>query len=112
MLEQMIRTIFTLAVTLFISGNIFTGCVYPAQKTEKVYEKVSDIKENTKSGVNQASRVADAEYQQFNTELDNRITAFEKSVAELQEKYATNNNGRKEFFVTKLAVLEERKSNK
>ena len=76
-------------------------------------DKVLEVKKevlNARSDINQANQDSDAEYQQFKTKQDNRIMAFEKSIAELQANYATNNNGRKAFIVTKLAALEQSKS--
>jgi len=107
------KTISTAAVILLFVTIICIACISPTQKVENVEEKVLDVQKdvlNAKSIINQANRDFDAEYQQFKTEQDNRIIAFEKSIAELQANYATNNNKRKAFYVTKLAVLEQSKA--
>lgn len=107
------KTISTVAVIFLLITIICIASISPSPKVENAEEKVLDVKKevlNARSDINQANQDSDAEYQQFKTKQDNRIIAFEKSIAELQANYATNNNERKAFTVTKLAALEQSKS--
>jgi Na+-transporting NADH:ubiquinone oxidoreductase subunit NqrC len=103
------KTISLVLVILLFITILFIAFISPTQTAENAEDKVLDAKKevlNAMSDLNKASRVSDAEYQQFKTDLDNRITDFEKSVAELQQKYSTNNTKRKAFYITNLAALE------
>jgi len=107
------KTIFSLAVTLFIAGNIFTGCVSPTQKVEKAEEKVMDAKEEVKEAqqdLNVIQQEAEMDYQQFRIVYDNKIMANEKSIAELKINIAGANEENKVTFKKKLAELERRNS--
>ena len=107
------KTISTVAVIFLLIVIICIACISPSPKVENAEDKVLEVKKevlNARSDINQANQDSDAEYQQFKTIQDNRIIAFEKSIAELQANFASNNNGRKAFIVTKLAALEQSKS--
>lgn len=105
------KTLFTLAVTTFIAGAIFTGCVSPSQKLENAEENVIDAKKavlDAQSDLNQARQDSITEYQQFKIESENRITANEISIEELQVKIVSANDENRALYVTKLAELQKR----
>jgi len=107
------KAISIVAVTFLFATIICIACITPSQKVENAKKKVLELKKdgfNAKSDVNQAIHDSDAEYQKFKTKQDNRIIALEKSIVELQAKYATNSKEKKPFYVTKLSVLEQRNS--
>lgn len=107
------KILFTLAVTTFIAGTIFTGCVSPSKKVEKAEEKVIEAKKDAieaRSELNQAYQDSITEYQQFKIEAENRITANEKSIEELRVKIVSANDENRVLYQTKLADLQKRNS--
>jgi len=105
------KTILKLAVTLFIAGNIFTGCVSPSQKVENAEEKVSDAKKEVKEAkqdLNVIQHDSEMDYQQFRIVYDNKIVANDKSIAELKINTAGANEENKVIYKKKLAELERR----
>ncbi len=105
------KTIFTLVITVFIAGTIFTACVSPSQKLENAEENVIDAKNaviEAQSDLNQAYQDSITEYQQFKIEAENRITANEKSIEELRTKIVSTNDENKVLYQTKLAELQKR----
>ena len=105
------KTIFTLTMTVFIAGTIFTGCVSPTQKLENAEDKVIDAKNavlDARSELNQAYQDSITEYQQFKIEAENRISANEKSIEELRVKIISANDENKVLYQTKLAELQKR----
>ena len=107
------KILFTLAVTTFIAGTIFTGCISPSQKLEIAEENVIDAKKevlDTQSDLNQANQYSITEYHQFKTEFENRITKNEKSIEEQIAKIANTNDENKVYYETKLAELQKRNS--
>ncbi len=108
------KTIITMAVTLFIAGNIFTGCVSPSQKVENAEEKVIDAKEEVKAAqqdLNVIQHEAEMDYQQFRIVYDNKIMANEKSIAELKTNIESATEENKVLYQKKLAELERRNNN-
>ncbi len=107
------KIFFTLAVTIFIAGAIFTGCVSPSQKLENAEENVVDAKKavlDAQSDLNQAHQDSITEYQQFKIEFENRIIANEKSIEELRAKIVNANDENKVLYEAKLAELQKRNS--
>jgi uncharacterized lipoprotein YajG len=107
------KILFTLAVTTFIAGSIFTGCVSPSQKLENAEENVIDAKKavlDAQSDLNQAHQDSITEYQLFKIESENRIIANEKSIEELRVKIVSANKENKVLYETKLAELQKRNS--
>jgi hypothetical protein len=107
------KTIFTLAITVFIVGTIFTGCVSPSQKLENAEDKVIDAKNavlDARSELNQAYQDSITEFQQFKIEAENRIIANEKSIEELRVKIVSANEENKVLYQSKLAELQKRNS--
>ena len=105
------KILFTWAVTLFITGTIFTGCNSPAKKVEKADEKVQDAKKaalDARSDLNLAYQDSITEYQQFKIQSENSIKANEKSIEELRVKIVSANNENKVLYETKLAELQKR----
>ena len=110
-MKKMKKTILTLAVTLFIAGNIFTGCVSPSQKVENAEEKVLDAKKDVKEAQNDLNVIqneAEMDYQQFRIVYDNKIMANEKSIAELKVNIEGANEENRVTYKKKLAELERR----
>ena len=105
------KILFTLAVTTFIAGAIFTGCVSPSQKLKNAEENVIDAKNavlDAQSDLNQAHQDSITEYQQFKIESENRIIANEKSIEELRVKIVSTNDENRVLYETKLADLQKR----
>ena len=105
------KILFTLAVTIFIVGEIFTRCVSPSQKLKNAEENVIDAKKavlDAQSDLNQARQDSITEYQQFKIESENRIIANEKSIEELRVKIVSTNDENRVLYETKLADLQKR----
>lgn len=108
------KTILTLAVTLFIAGNIFTGCSNSPSQTQKVEnaeQKVLDAKKDVKEAqqdLNVIQNEAEMNYQQFRIVYDNKIMANEKSIAELKVNIEGANDENRVTYKKKLAELERR----
>lgn len=105
------KILFTLAVTFFTVGSIFTGCNSPSQKLENAEENVIDAKKaviDARSELNQAYQDSITEYQLFKIESENRIIANEKSIEELRAKIGNASKENKALYETKLAELQKR----
>jgi len=108
------KTILTLAVTLFVAGNIFTGCSNSPSQTQKVEnaeQKVLDAKTDVREAQNDLNAIqneAEMNYQQFRIVYDNKIMANEKSIAELKVNVAGANEENRITYKKKLAELERR----
>jgi len=113
-MKKMKKTILTLTVTLFIAGNIFTGCSNSPSQTQKVEnaeQKVLDAKTDVREAqkdLNAIQNEAEMNYQQFRIVYDNKIMANEKSIAELKVNIADAKEENKVLYQKKLAELERR----
>ena len=108
---KMKKTILILVVTMFIAGNIFTGCVSPSQKVENAEEKVLDAKKEVREAqkdLNVIQNEAEMDYQQFRIVYDNKIMANEKSIGELKVNVAGANEENRVTYKKKLSELERR----
>ena len=74
------KKIYTLAISMFVVGAIFTSCKTPAEKVEKSEEKVEKAQED----LDQAKIEYDEQYNQFMQESNEKITANDKLIADLK----------------------------
>jgi chromosome segregation ATPase len=84
------RTILTLAVTMFMAGNVFTSCKSNSDKEEDAIENVQDAEQNledvTEDINNDAiTKANDEEWQTYKTEANNTISENEKRIADLKK---------------------------
>jgi len=96
---------FILAAVVLISGFLLTGINFAqATKVETAKEKVKAAKIELKD----AQAESDKEYRQFKADVDLKIAANEKSIAEFKVKIKTANEKYKIKYEKKIVVLEER----
>lgn len=90
------KSIFILALTTFLAGNVFTSCKSNTEKEEDAIENVQDAKENLED-VNEdinndaINKANDAEWQTYKAESNKTIEANEARIVEL--KKAMNKSG-------------------
>lgn len=84
------KSIFILAVTTFIAGNVFVSCKSNSDKEEEAIENVQDAEqklEDVTEDINNdaITKANDAEWQTYKTEANNTIAENEKRIAELKK---------------------------
>jgi len=90
-LNNMKKSVFTLAITMLIGGTILTGCQSSAEKVENAENNLQEAKENVleaKQDLKVAHQDSITEYQKFRIEYEERITANEKSIADFRARMA------------------------
>lgn len=90
------KSIFILALTTFLAGNVFTSCKSNTEKEEDAVENVQDAKENLENVTEDINNDAitkanDAEWQTYKAEANKTIVANEVRIVEL--KKAMNKSG-------------------
>jgi hypothetical protein len=109
--KKMKKTIFTLAITAFIAGTVFTSCESSVKKTDIAEEKVQDAKNNeldAQINLNKAQQDSIAEYKQFKKESEEKLAQNEKSIAEFKTRIAKEKKENKAEYEKKLAELEQK----
>jgi hypothetical protein len=97
------KSIFILAITMFIAGTIFTGCQSSA-------DKVQDAKDNVAAAKQELIQARIDSIKQFKKESAEEISHFEKSLAEFKAGIANQKKENKALYENKLAELEQQKS--
>lgn len=98
------KSIFTLALTMFVAGTIFISCNSSAKKEDAAKAKVEEAAQN----LDQAKEDYNKQYDKFKIESDEKITANEKSIAELKEHTKNMKKEAKAKYEKTIADLEQK----
>ena len=79
------KSIFTLAITVFITGSVLTSCESSSEKVDAANEDVAEAQQD----LEEAQQDYTEQYKQFKLESDEKVTVNEKLIADLKE-YAEN----------------------
>ncbi len=105
------KTIFSLAIATLMAGTMITGCQSTTDKTEnssdQMQKSMSDD-EGSKMEPGMMTKDSITDYQKFKKESEEKINAFEKSIAEFKVKIATAKKETKIEYEKKLASLEQK----
>jgi len=85
------KTIFTLAVSVFIAGTMFIGCQSSATKVENAQDKLREANNNVveaQNDLNKTRQDSINEYLDFKKVSEDKIIAQEKSIAEFKARIA------------------------
>ena len=94
-------TILILVVTVFMTGIILSSCQSSTKKVENARNKVIEAE----LGLNQALKDS---IQQYKKESEEKISYYEKSIAEFKAKIANRKKEDKAIYEKKLAMLEQK----
>lgn len=97
------KSFFTLALTTLMAGAMLTSCQSSATKVEKAQDKVVEAKQDLNQALQDSIR-------QFKTESENKISNYEKIIAEFRTKIAKEKKVNKLKYEKKLAELDQRNS--
>lgn len=109
-LKPVKNTILILAVTVFIAGEMFSGCHSSAEKAGNAREKVQDAKDKVVEANQELYQALKDSIQQFKNESEEKIIAYEKSIAEFKARIAEEKEENKAKYEKKLAELEQKNS--
>ncbi len=107
------KSIFTLAVTAFIAGTIFTSCDSQAEKKEAAQENVQNAKEELNDVQNNANTEAknqakDEEWTAFKAETEKKIANNETRITNLKKVNQKTGKTFDTLFEKRIDVLEQR----
>jgi hypothetical protein len=105
------KTIFTLAITTIMAGTMITGCQSSADKIENAKENVKDAEDKMVEAKQNLNIAINDSIQLFKKESEEKISAFEKDIAEFKAKITTVKEETKDEYEKKLASIEQ-KNNK
>ena len=97
------KSIFMLAVTMFIAGAMLTGCQSSA-------DKVQDAKDNVVTANQALDKAVKDSIQQFKKESQEKINDYDKSIADFKAGLANTKKVDKAKYEKALADLEQKKS--
>jgi hypothetical protein len=95
------KSIFTLAIIVFIAGAMFTGCQSSA-------DKVQDAKDNVAAANQALNQAVKDSIQQFKKESAEKISNYDKNIADLKAKIAAVKKENKAAYEKKLTALEQK----
>jgi phage shock protein A len=104
------KSIYTLAIAMFIAGSIFTGCKSSSKKVEDAKDKVEDAQDKVDQAKAELNQVIQDSILQFKKESEAKIAAHEKSIAEFKTRIASEKKENKAKYEKKLAELEQKNS--
>ncbi|NQU34537.1 MAG: hypothetical protein HQ521_15000 [Bacteroidetes bacterium] len=96
----------TISVATLLAGTILSGCESSTKKVENARENLQDAKENVveaKIDLNQALKDS---IQSFKTELDQKISIYDKNIAALNTKLVSQKKDKKAPYEKALTELE------
>lgn len=111
MLNDMKKIISILAVTIFATGIILSSCQSSAKKIEKAEDKVQEAKKDVldaKYDLDMARQDSITEFEQFKKEVEAKITAHEKLIAEFKARIANDKLENRAIYEKRLADLEQK----
>ncbi|MGD0709613.1 MAG: hypothetical protein ABR968_00380 [Bacteroidales bacterium] len=97
------KTIFTLAISMLMSGTMFTACKSSAKK-------VNDAKDKVEIANQELSQAIKDSIQQFKNESEDKINANAKSLADFKARIANEKADIKIKYEKKLADLDQKNS--
>ena len=100
--------ILILVVIIFITGTLLSGCKSSAEKVDNAKEKMLEAKDKVVEAQQELNHALQDSIQQFKKESEEKIIAYEKSIAELKARIAKENKENKIIYEKKLADLEQR----
>ena len=107
------KTIFALAVTVFIAGTMFIGCQSSATKVENAQDKLREANNNVveaQNDLNKTRQDSINEYLDFKKVSEDKIIAQEKSIAEFKARIAKEKKENRLKYEKKLAEIEQKNS--
>ena len=93
-----------LAVCIFITGAILTGCNTPAQKVDKAQNNVIEANKDLEN----ANKEYLADIENYRKETANRIAANDQNIIEFKAKIEHDKKAAKADYNKKIAALEQR----
>jgi len=107
------KTIFTIAVSVFIAGTMFIGCQSSATKVENAQDKLREANNNVveaQNDLNKTRQDSINEYLDFKKVSEDKIIAQEKSIAEFKARIAKEKKENRLKYEKKLAEIEQKNS--
>ena len=101
------KTIFLLAITLFMAGTISQSCQSPADKVEDASEKVDKAQANMDLAQQELDLAIKDSIQQFKKESEEKIAKYDHDIVAFKEKIAKENYENRARDERKLAELEQ-----
>ena len=101
------KTMFIIAVAMFVSGAVFTGCQSNATKVENANDKVDAAKDKVETAQKELDKAISDSIRQFKKESENKIMAFDNKIAEIKVKIAKENREARANDERRLASLEQ-----
>lgn len=95
-----------MAGTALLAGAILSGCKSSTKKVENARENLQDAKENVVDAKIELNQALQDSIQSFRTELEPKISSYDKSIAELKTKIAAQKKDNKAAYEKALTELE------
>ncbi|MBC5833823.1 hypothetical protein G6N05_02895 [Flavobacterium sp. F372] len=107
------KSIFILALTTFLAGNVFTSCKSNTDKEEDAIENVQEAKENLENVTEDINNDAitkanDAEWQTYKADANKTIAENEVRIVALKKAMNKAGTTFDETYKKNIEVLEER----
>ena len=97
------KSFFILALTTLMAGSMLTACQSSAKKVENAQDKVVEAKQELNLALKDS-------IQQFRRESEDKISEYEKNIAEFRTKLAKEKKKDKSIYDKKLAELDKKNS--
>lgn len=105
------KSLLILAMALFATGTLISGCQSSAKNVEDAESNLQDAKANVadaRQDLKEARKDSISAYQQFRKDAEVKIDANEQKIAELKVKIANENAENRARYEKRVAVLEQR----
>jgi len=94
------------AGTALLAGTILSGCESSTKKVENARENLKEAKENVVDSKNELNQALHDSINSYKTDLEYRTTSYDKSIASLKSKVATQKKENKVAYEKALNKLE------
>ncbi|MCB2222151.1 MAG: hypothetical protein KQI35_17340 [Bacteroidetes bacterium] len=104
------KTIFILAIATIVAGTLITSCELTNKKAEKAPDKMQNTLNDDELQLEEGRLTGDSisEYQKFKIESEEKILAFENTIADFKIKIENGKKETKAEYEKKLASLEQK----
>ena len=104
------HTLYTLAITIFVTGTLFTGCLSSARTSEKQQDKSQNSEKKELETVKERKEDMKASIKQFKKESLEKIAMYEGNISEFKIKIAGEQGVTKVEYEKRLKELEHKNS--
>jgi predicted RNase H-like nuclease (RuvC/YqgF family) len=104
------KTIFSIAVVVFMAVTMLTGCQQSSNKVDNAKDNVQDAKENLIDANQKLSQALSDSIEQFRRDAGTKIADNETSIATMKAKLSAMSEANRVRFEKQINTLEQKNS--